>query len=170
MTTEVVVSEVHKMNYCESAAVIYELVDVTDPADWRAYHAIRRDVLWTARGRAGYDDNRADEVLPTNHPLLLKCEGVPVGTTRLDERGDGAGVVRLVAVVAQTQRRGHGRELSRRVEARAQQFGLTTLYVNAVETAVDFYRKTGWETFPWDPDELTRSFAPCIQMRKRLSA
>ena len=150
--------------------MIYELVDVADLEDWQAYHAIRRDVLWTARGRTSYDNSHADEYLPTNHPLLLKCDGVPVGTTRLDVRGDGTGVVRLVAIRAQGQRRGHGRELSRRVEARAQQFGLTTLYVNSVETAVDYYRKTGWEPFPWDPDELTRSFAPCIQMRKHLSA
>lgn len=147
----------------------YELVDVESAADWQAYHRIRREVLWTARGRTGYDDGHADEALVTNHPLLLKYHGMPVGTTRLDERGEGAGVVRLVAIAAQEQRHGHGRHLSRLVEVRAKALGLTTLYVNAVEDAVDFYRKTGWEPFAWDPDELTRSFAVCIQMRKHLT-
>ena len=147
----------------------YELVDVETPADWRAYHAIRRDVLWTARGRPGYDDTRPDEHAPGNYPLLLKCDGVPVATTRLDTRADGAGVVRLVAVTAATQGQGHGRALSRLVEERARQLGLTMLYVNAVSNAVGFYRKTGWHDFPWDPAELADTFAVCLQMRKMLT-
>lgn len=147
----------------------FELVDVESAADWLAYHAIRRDVLWTARGRTGYTEDHADEFHPAHHPLLLKCAGVAVATTRLDERGPGVGVVRLVAIPRDAQRQGHGRHLSRLVEARATRLGMTTLYVNAVSDAVDFYRKTGWEPFPWDPVELTDTFAVCIQMRKRLT-
>ena len=149
--------------------MIYELVDVQNHDDWNAYHALRRDVLWIARGRTGYDAGHTDELISSHHPLLLKCDAKPVATTRLDERGRGVGVVRLVAVAASAQRQGHGRHLSDLVEVRAKQLAITMLYVNAVKTAVEYYRKTGWEPFAWDPDELTRSFAPCIQMRKRLS-
>ena len=146
----------------------YDLVDVTSDDDWRNYHAIRRDVLWTARGRLVYDEGHADEYASTNHPLLLKLDGVPIGTTRLDQRGRGIGVVRLVAIRAQSQRHGHGRQLARMVERRAQQLGLTMLYVNAVSDAVEFYRKSGWQIFSWDPAELTGTFAVCIQMQKHL--
>ena len=147
----------------------YELVAVKTDADWLAYHAIRRDVLWIARGRTGYTEGHADEFHPAHHPLLLKCDGVAVATTRLDERGQGAGVVRLVAIPRDAQRQGHGRHLSRLVEARAKRLGMTTLYVNAVSDALDFYRKTGWHPFAWDAAELTDTFAVCIQMRKHLA-
>ena len=147
----------------------YELVDVTSAEDWQSYHAIRRDVLWTARGRPNYDDRHADEYRPAHHPLLLKFDGLPIGTTRLDERGLGAGVVRLVAIREQSQQQGHGRQLGRMVDTRARQLGLTTLYVNAVSQARDFYAKNGWHVFPWDPAELTGTFAVCIQMRKQLT-
>jgi hypothetical protein len=50
----------------------YDLVEVTNENDWQDYHAIRRAVLWEARGRSGYDDAHADEFLPTSRPLLLK--------------------------------------------------------------------------------------------------
>ncbi len=148
----------------------YDLIDVETPADWRAYHAIRRDVLWTARGRGGYDENHADEFLPMNYPLMLTQDGEPVGATRLDRRGSGVGIVRLVAIRAQLQGQGLGRVLSQRVEVRARQLGITTLFVNAVSNAVDFYAKTGWEPFAWDPTELTNTFVVCVQMRKQLSA
>ena len=141
----------------------YELVDVTREADWSAYHAIRRDVLWTARGRPNYDDRHADEYLPSHHPLLLKCDGVPIGTTRLDERGLGVGVVRLVAIRQQSQRQGHGRQLARMVDARARQLGLTTLYVNAVSDAVEFYRKNGWRSFAF----ATKEASPVLKVSRR---
>ena len=152
----------------QNADMKYQFADVTSDEDWLARHAIRRDVLWTARGRQNYDGRHADEYLRTNHPLLLKFEDRPVGTTRLDERGDGTGVVRLVAIREQSQQQGHGRQLGLMVEARARQLGLTTLYVNAVSNAAGFYRKTGWDDFSWDPTELTETFAVCIQMRKLL--
>jgi hypothetical protein len=49
----------------------FTLVDVVDQDDWKAYHHIRRTVLFDARGVSGYDANHPDEHSPTNHPLLL---------------------------------------------------------------------------------------------------
>ena len=74
--------------------------------EWRDYHAIRREVLWEARGRTGYNDKQSDEYRPANHPLLLKLDGRAIGTARLDDLGNGTGVVRLVAIVTDLQRRG----------------------------------------------------------------
>lgn len=147
----------------------YELVDVTDPADWAAYHAIRRQELFEAKGRFGiYDPNRADERLPGMHPYLLKHEGKPLGTTRLDVREDGTAIFRLVAVTAGEQGKGHGRVLSDMVTQRARDFGATTLLVNAAPTALGYYEKTGWHRYVWDEAELVSIASDCIQMRKLL--
>jgi len=68
----------------------YELVEVARESDWRDYHTIRREVLWEARGRTSYNDRNRDEYLPANHPLLLRLHGRAIGTTRLDDFGNGA--------------------------------------------------------------------------------
>ena len=101
----------------------YELVKVSTEADWQAYHAIRRQVLWEARGKHDYDATRSEEHAVTNHPLLLKLDGRPIGTTRLDDRGDSTGVIRLVAIASHAQRQGHGRVLSASVEDYARPLG-----------------------------------------------
>lgn len=146
----------------------YELVRVTSESDWRAYHALRSDVLWKARGQDGYDEQHSDEFLAANHPLLLKFNGRPIGTTRLDDLGNGRGAVRLVAIAADVQRRGHGRVLSALVEDYARAMGLTTLFVNAVPEAVGYYEKMGWVAYLWDEAELTGIAENCKQMSKPL--
>jgi hypothetical protein len=66
----------------------YRLVDVENEADWRAYHAIRRNVLWEARGRWNYDERHEDEYRSNHHPLLLKLDERNIGTARLDDFGN----------------------------------------------------------------------------------
>jgi N-acetylglutamate synthase-like GNAT family acetyltransferase len=146
----------------------YELVKVTTEIDWREYHLLRREVLWEARGRSGYDEKRPGEYLASNHPLLLKLGGRSIGTTRLDNLGDRRGVVRLVAIAADVQRRGHGRALSALIEDYARRLGLKTLLVNADPEAVSYYEKMGWEACVWDEAELTGIASDCKQMTKAL--
>jgi N-acetylglutamate synthase-like GNAT family acetyltransferase len=138
-------------------------------ADWQAFHDIREAVLWTARGKSGYDRRYVDDYdVPANTPLLLKHDGRPIGTVRLDDRGDGTGVLRLIAVVATAQSRGHGRALVELVKARASARGMRTLFINAAPEAVGFYEKSGWVRYVWDEAELRGIAADCIQMRTRL--
>jgi N-acetylglutamate synthase-like GNAT family acetyltransferase len=147
----------------------YALIEVRTPEDWAAFHDIRRTELFEARGRYGvYDDKHPDDVADCAHPFLLKHNGRPLGTTRLDVRGDGTGIFRLVAITADAQGQGHGRVLSEMVEAKARSFGIGTLYVNAADTAVGFYEKTGWTHFLWDEAELVGIASTCVQMRKLL--
>jgi N-acetylglutamate synthase-like GNAT family acetyltransferase len=148
--------------------VAYELVHVKDDADWLSYHAIRRDVLWEARGIAGYDDKRPEERLPNRYPLLLKLDNRAIGTTRLDDRGDDTGIVRLVAIRRDVQRQGHGTKLAAMVEEFAAKLGLHTLFVNAHMDALAYYRKLGWEFFDWDVTELALIAGGGRQMRKSL--
>lgn len=148
----------------------YELVDVTAPDDWRVFHDIRRTELFEARGRFGiYSDMHPDDHVPHHHPLLLKSDGIPVGVLRLDEFGDGRGAIRLVAVTAAEQGRGHGAVMSALVDARARALGIHTLLVNSAPTAVGFYEKTGWHRFAWDPGELVSIAQDAVQMRKILT-
>ncbi|HXI88311.1 MAG TPA: GNAT family N-acetyltransferase [Parvularculaceae bacterium] len=147
----------------------YSLVKVATESEWKDYHALRRKILWEAKGRSGYDENYPDEFVPANHPLLLKLDGRSIGTTRLDDFGDGKAVVRLVTVATDEQRRGHGRVLSALVEEYAQRLGISTLLVNAAPDAVGYYEKMGWERYAWDPRELVGIAADCTQMRKALA-
>lgn len=141
---------------------------VTD-ADWQAFHDIRDDVLFKGRHRTVvYDRNHPDDHNPANEPLLLKADGRPVGVVRLDNRGDGTGVVRLVAVVKDTQGSGQGRALSRLWDERARSRGWHTLYVNAAPEAIGYYEKMGWERFAWSAEELNGIAVNCVQMRKPL--
>jgi N-acetylglutamate synthase-like GNAT family acetyltransferase len=144
-------------------------VKVSNESDWREYHALRREILWEARGLSGYDQNHRDEYVSTNHPLLLKLDERSIGTTRLDDFGNGRGAVRLVTIAADMQRQGHGRVLCALIESYAARLGITTLLVNAAPEAIGWYEKMGWEHYSWDTGELTGIVSRCEQMRKVIS-
>jgi N-acetylglutamate synthase-like GNAT family acetyltransferase len=147
----------------------YELVEVTDPVDWVAYHAIRRQELFEARGRHGiYNENHPHDRAPNAYPYLLKLDGRPLGTARLDVRDDGTAVFRLVAITGSDQGKGHGRVMGQMIEDRARAFGTHTVFLNAADTAVGFYRATGWHEHVWDQTELDTFAQGCTQMRKSL--
>ncbi len=146
----------------------YDLARVATENDWRSYHLIRRTVLWDARGRQGYDRNHPDDRRASNHPLLLTLDRQAIGTIRLDDLGDRTGAVRLVSIVADRQRQGHGRVLSALADSYAVRLGWVRLMVNAALEAVGFYESMGWCPFDWDQAELAASAVPCIQMTKVL--
>lgn len=146
----------------------HSLKRVTTPDDWAAMHAIRRaELIRPGRHDVAYNENHPDDRAPDNIPFLLLEGARPIGITRLDLRGDSA-VVRLVAITAAEQRRGHGRALSQLIDAEARQRGVRTLLVNAAQDAVGFYEKTGWRQVEWDKAERTGLAADAVQMVKVL--
>jgi N-acetylglutamate synthase-like GNAT family acetyltransferase len=147
----------------------YELIEVRAKSDWQEYHSLRRRVLWERRGLTNYDETHADEYKAANHPLLLKLDGRAIGTVRLDDFGNGAGAVRLVAIEPDLQRQGHGRVLSDYVENYARRLGIKTLYVNAAPEAVGYYEKLAWKPEVWDEAELVGIASARRQMSKRLT-
>jgi N-acetylglutamate synthase-like GNAT family acetyltransferase len=148
----------------------YELIDVETGADWVAYHSIRRQELFESRGRYGiYDEHYPGDHGPGMFHLLLKLDGEPIGTARLDIRDNGTAVFRLVAITHTQQHRGHGRVMGGMIEERARQSGTHTLFVNAAQEAHGFYRATGWDDYQWDRAELDGRASSCIQMRKHLT-
>ena len=149
----------------------YELRRVATAEDWSSLHVIRRATLFTV-GRHGdavrYDENHPDDRQPDNQPLLLVLAGEAIGVVRLDRRGADGGVVRLVGIVPEKQRQGHGRMLQQLVETTARARGMRRLAVNAHPSAVGFYEKTGWLKEAWDASELTGIATDCVQMTKRI--
>lgn len=147
----------------------YRLHELATPADWEAMHAIRERVLFTQERHPGIVYNRAHEhdTNPAHIKFILLLDDEPIGTTRLDPRNDG-GIVRLVAIVPEHQRRGHGSAMEGLVVDFARGRGMRRLWVNAAADAVGFYEKRGWTRLVWDEAELVGLGASCVQMTKPL--
>ena len=76
----------------------YELVSPADVDAWRAYHDIRREVLFEARGQFGvYNENHPDDRVAGHHAKLLLHRGDPIGVIRIDISGTEA-IYRRVAI------------------------------------------------------------------------
>jgi GNAT superfamily N-acetyltransferase len=113
-------------------------------ADWAAYHAIRRHVLFELRGHgSAYDANHPDEHRPGHHPLILWVGDVPVGVIRIDVRGPVA-TLRRVAIRADLQRRGYGRRLLEFAEGFARAHGCVRVESHVDPGAIGFYDRCGY--------------------------
>jgi GNAT superfamily N-acetyltransferase len=124
--------------------VDYELVTPHDAASWRAFHDIRREVLFEARGHYGmYNENHPDDTAPDHHPKLLIHCGHPVGAIRIDISGHEA-ILRRVAIRSEVQRSGHGRAMLSMAEAFAISRGCGRLASHVAPDAVRFYEKCGF--------------------------
>lgn len=123
------------------------LLQAEDEEGWKAYHGIRRHVLFELRGLDFYDEDHPDEHREGHFPLLCSVDGMPAGTARLDvsDAIDGIGIVRLVAIIPQLQGQGFGRTMMRAVETFASARGIKRLEVYVAPDAVLFYQKQGWQ-------------------------
>jgi GNAT superfamily N-acetyltransferase len=123
------------------------LLQAEDEEGWKAYHGIRRHVLFELRGLDFYDEVHPDEHRQGHFPLLFSVDGVPTGTARLDVSDDAedVGIVRLVAIIPQRQGQGFGRTMMRAVETFAIARSIRRLEVYAAPDAVPFYQKQGWQ-------------------------
>ena len=126
-------------------AMTLQLIVVSRPEEWAAYHRIRRTVLFEARGRYGvYDAEHPDDRDENNCPMLLMRDGQALGTVRFDLLGGDRAGVRLVAIDIGHQRRGHGRTMMALVEKHAAERGVSVLELNSAPEAVAFYERLGW--------------------------
>lgn len=147
----------------------HELRAVATPEDWEAMHAIRLEVLFTPERHPGtvYDRAHPHDTDPAHTKFLLLLDGTPIGTTRLDPRGQG-GIVRLVGIVRDRQRQGHGSTMERLLVEHARNRGMTRLWLNAAKESVGFYDRLGWTPEIWDEQELATFARNCVQMTKPL--
>jgi len=116
--------------------------------EWRAFHAIRRKVLFENRGkRESYIENHPDDFKPGNHPLILLKAGVVVGVIRV-EVSESVAWFRRVAIRDDLQRLGYGRVLLWLAEAFAKAEGCTEVHSNAAVEAIGFYERCGYVRDP----------------------
>lgn len=122
----------------------YVLREAVSGADQDAYHSIRRSVLFDARGRTGYDENYPEETKPNNLRLLLLCDDQPVCAFRLDRAANNIGIIRLMAVSRDKQRKGHGTAALTLLAEVAISLKLDAIEVGAAADAVSFYQRNGF--------------------------
>jgi GNAT superfamily N-acetyltransferase len=125
--------------------VEYELRRPRSDEEWRAFHALRRRVLFENRGKGeSYVENHPDDSQPGNHPLVLLYREEIIGVMRLDV-AETIGWLRRVAIREDLQRVGHGRVLLKLAEAFARAQDCDELRTNAAVEAVGFYERCGYE-------------------------
>jgi len=102
---------------------MHELKQVETESEWSAFHTIREDVLWKARGRSEtYNRSHPEDRKPGHLPMLLIYDGAPIGVLRLDSHSEVAWF--------------------RRVAIREK--GCRFARSNVDRAAVGFYRKLGF--------------------------
>jgi hypothetical protein len=128
----------------------YALRRVHSPADWAAYHAIRRSAIFAALlpGQA-YNEHHADEFKPDNLPHVLAVDGDVVGTVRIDLIDATQAGLRLIGIRNDVQRRGHGAVLLKLAEEVAGALGRSEVVINAHPTSLTFYLANGYAEGDW---------------------
>lgn len=128
----------------------YELRPPRTDAEWNRYHAIRKSCLFDVfHPWIPYDPCHGDDRHPDNHPLGFFLDGEMVGTIRIDLKEDGRAVFRMVAIV--NGLRGHhlGSRMLVAAEAFAKERGAVTVCLNAVQPAIGFYERHGYQPCRW---------------------
>lgn len=122
----------------------HELRTPRDEEEWRAFHAIRRKVLFENRGKTEtYSPNHPDDLKPGNHRLVLGYGDDVIGVVRVDVDGSVAWL-RRVAIREDLQGAGHGGVLLRLAEEFAKAQGCDEIRSNAAVEAVGFYERCGY--------------------------
>jgi predicted GNAT family N-acyltransferase len=76
--------------------------------------------------------------------LLALAEGVPVGTVRIVDQGDGSGLLGRMAVLPAGRGQGTGAALIRAAEELAHESGLDRVELHAQTHALGFYERLGY--------------------------
>lgn len=141
-----------------AAGRAYRLRRPNTRAEWEAYHAIRRAVMFEGETE---DDPAASA---GSYPLLLWCAERPVGTILVDMLNGEDAAFRLVAIAPSEQGHGHGRVILREAEVFAREIGCRKAVVYATPEAAGFYAAAGYVEDPFDDNY----FGGIVQMTKAL--
>src|SRR5215813_13668691 len=128
----------------------YALRPARLPQEGSAYHAIRRDAIFSALlpGQA-YDEHDPDEFQHRHLPHVLVRNGEIIGTVRIDLVGETQAGLRLIAIRRDLQRQGHGSVLLKLAEHAARGLGRTEIVINAHPTSLSFYLANGYREGEW---------------------
>jgi N-acetylglutamate synthase-like GNAT family acetyltransferase len=119
-----------------------EIKSPTTDSDWKAYYALRFNVL-----REPWNQPLGSEVLADEdqaiHAIAVK-DGVVLGVARMHESAEKQGQVRCVATATAAQGKGIGKAIMAYLEEKAKQKGWTEIVLEARENAVPFYQAIGY--------------------------
>ena len=119
-----------------------EIKSPTTDSDWKAYYALRFNVL-----REPWNQPLGSEVLADEDQAIhaIAVEGTEVvGVARMHESTEKQGQVRCVATATEAQGRGIGKAIMAYLEEKAKQKGWTEIVLEARENAVPFYQAIGY--------------------------
>lgn len=128
-----------------------KVVEVTSAEQLAHAWAVRREVFVGEQGVTEAEElDGLDELPTTHHVLALSDTGEPAGTARLLHEGPGRAVIGRVAVLASARGTGHGVRLMEALEEIAldrcaDENGSVRVELSAQVTAIDFYRRLGYE-------------------------
>ncbi len=136
-----------------SLAPGYVLRPPESPDDWSAYHEIRRRAIFEAYfPQVAYQFDHPDEGKEGNFPLVLVEDDTVVGTVRIDLFDAVRAALRLVAIVPEQQRKGHGTALLRLAEDFARRHGRQCIVLHSNSAAIGFYLQHGYVEASWEDD------------------
>ncbi|HSD38507.1 MAG TPA: GNAT family N-acetyltransferase [Rhodocyclaceae bacterium] len=140
----------------QNAAI--SIVPVSTPDEWIAFHAIRRAVLWEARGRSDYDESHPDDRLPNHYPLLLYTGAIAAGVLRLDILEDrNTAAIRRLAVIPVMQKKGLGTKLIKHAEVLAADRTCVRIIARVARDAQSFWEKNGYAPEPEETPDASQN-------------
>lgn len=122
------------------------------PTEWASYFSLRYRVLRAAWNQPLGSESDADDNSSTHAAIFVPEDGC-VAAGRLHGLLDRPGVaqVRYMAVHTAWQEKGLGAKVLSYLEAQAKEQGFNLITLNARETAVGFYLKSGYQVIGEGP-------------------
>lgn len=120
-----------------------ELITPHTDAQWKAYYALRYNVL-----REPWNQPLGSEILTDEHDAIhiMAIENQQVlGVARMHESSMRQGQVRCVAVATNQQGKGIGKAIMLYLEGYAQTKGWNEIVLEARENALPFYKSLGYQ-------------------------
>jgi len=119
-----------------------EIKSPQSDSDWKAYYALRFNVL-----REPWNQPVGSEVLADEdqaiHAIAVE-QGEVLGVARMHESAENQGQVRCVATATAAQGKGIGKAIMAYLENKAIEKGWTEIVLEARENAVPFYQAIGY--------------------------
>jgi predicted GNAT family N-acyltransferase len=120
-----------------------ELITPHTDSEWKAYYALRYNVL-----REPWNQPLGSEILTDEqdaiHIMAVENNQV-LGVARMHESASKQGQVRCVAVATDQQGKGIGKAIMSALETQAQAKGWNEIVLEARENAVPFYKSLGYQ-------------------------
>ena len=112
--------------------------------EFKHYYHLRWKILRAPWGQAKGSEKDDIERL-CFHVMALTSDNIAIGVARLQYKGETEAQIRYMAVDKLFEHKGLGRELVATMERQAQKTSHTNIILDARESAIGFYQKTGYE-------------------------